>query len=291
MVTPAADLTIRIDGRQPVSAALVAALGSLCDRAEDGAGNAGAENAVVALHVTGAPAELDADGLTVALVSKWRLDELAGAAAAAFPGLVPDAGQLAADAARPMAGKEGHEIDLAILFRHVLFSPQAGPHLIDAMLRPTSRALQLLPEFGRTGSAGLRSVRVERRGGVAHLTMCRDDCLNAEDNEQVEDMETAVDLALLDPDVTVVVLRGGPMTHPRYRGRRVFSAGLNLKALNAGRISFTGHLMRREQGYIHKLIRGILVPGGAWHSATAGKPWLGVVDTFAIGVRPAIDRS
>jgi thioesterase DpgC len=129
---------------------------------------------------------------------------------------------------------------------------------------------------------------VDRRGAVAHLTMCRDDCLNAEDNEQVEDMETAVDLALLDPDVTVGVLRGGPMTHPRYRGRRVFSAGLHLKALNAGQISFTGHLMRRELGYIHKLIRGLLPGSGSgsgscWRPPAAGKPWLGVVDTFAIG--------
>lgn len=67
MVMSAADLTVHVDGRQPVSAALVASLGSLCDRAEDSAGNA-----VVTLHVTGAPAELDADGLTVALVSKWE---------------------------------------------------------------------------------------------------------------------------------------------------------------------------------------------------------------------------
>lgn len=247
---------------------------------------AAAKDAARAARCAFLRAHVDAvyDLLTADRTEFLRLDELAGAAAAVFPGLVPDAGQLAADAARPLAAKEGHEIDLAILFRHVLLSPQAGPHLIDAMLRPTPRALRLLPEFSRTGSADLRSVRVERRGSAAHLTMCRDDCLNAEDNEQVEDMETAVDLALLDPDVTVGVLRGGPMTHPRYRGRRVFSAGLNLKALNAGRISFTGHLMRRELGYIHKLIRGILLPGGGpWHSATAGKPWLGVVDTFAIG--------
>lgn len=95
MVTPAGGLAIHIDGRQPVSAALVAALGSLCDRAEDGA-----ENAVVTLHVTGAPAELDAGGLTVALVSKWerqlrRLERLPVATIAAVE---DDCGGTALDA-------------------------------------------------------------------------------------------------------------------------------------------------------------------------------------------------
>ncbi len=49
--------------------------------------------------------------------------------------------------------------------------------------------------------------------------MCRYDCLNAEDDRQVDDMETAVDLALLDPAVEVCVLRGAEMTHPRHRDR------------------------------------------------------------------------
>ena len=94
-----------------------------------------------------------------------RLAELAAAAAAAFPGLVPTAGQLAAERARPQAAKEGHEIDQGIFFRRVLRSPLAGPHLLDAMLRPTPRALRLLPEFSRTGVADLGSVRLERSDG------------------------------------------------------------------------------------------------------------------------------
>jgi (3,5-dihydroxyphenyl)acetyl-CoA 1,2-dioxygenase len=220
------------------------------------------------------------DGRTVHL----RLAELAAAAGSAFPGLVPTAEQLAAERGRPQAGKEGHEIDQGIFFRGILRSPLAGPHLLDAMLRPTPRALQLLPEFSRTGTADLGSVRLERGEGVARLTMCRDDCLNAEDDRQVDDMETAVDLALLDPAVAVGLVRGGEMSHPRYRGRRVFSAGINLKALHAGGISLAGFLLRRELGYICKLARGILADGGApWHSPMLEKPWIAVVDTFAIG--------
>ncbi len=197
---------------------------------------------------------------------------------------MPTAGQLAAERLLPQAGKEGHEIDQGIFFSRVLASPVAGPHLLEAMRRPTHRALGLMPEFTRTGVADLGSVRLQRTGSVARLTMCRDDCLNAEDNRQVDDMETAVDLALLDPAVRIGLLRGGEMSHPRYRGRRVFSAGINLKALHAGDISLVDFLLRRELGYIHKLLRGVLAgEGERWDMPSVEKPWLAVVDGFAIG--------
>jgi (3,5-dihydroxyphenyl)acetyl-CoA 1,2-dioxygenase len=224
------------------------------------------------------------DELTGGRTRYLRLAELAEAAEPAFPGLVPAADQLAAERLRPQAGKEGLEIDQGIFFSRVLGSPVAGPHLLDAMRRPTHRALGLLQEFARTGMADLGSVRLQRTGGVARLTMCRDDCLNAEDNQQVDDMETAVDLALLDPAVSVGLLRGGEMSHPKYRGRRVFSSGINLKALHAGGISLVDFLLRRELGYIHKLLRGVLAEDGErWHSPSVEKPWVAVVDGFAIG--------
>ncbi|MGD0703135.1 MAG: (3,5-dihydroxyphenyl)acetyl-CoA 1,2-dioxygenase DpgC [Trebonia sp.] len=213
-----------------------------------------------------------------------RLPELVETAAVAFPGLAPTAEQMAAERVRPQAFKEGREIDQGIFLRGVLRSPLSGSHLLDAMLRPTTRALRLLPEYRRTGVADLGSVRMERGDGAARLTLCRDDCLNAEDNQQVDDVETAVDLALLDPDVRVGLLRGGEMSHPRYRGKRVFSAGINLKALRAGGISLVDFLLRRELGYVSKLARGVLVEEGTcWHSPTVQKPWVAAVDGFAIG--------
>jgi thioesterase DpgC len=232
----------------------------------------------------GVHAEAVYDELTGSQGCYLRLAELAAAASVAFPGLVPTADQLASERARPQASKEGREIDQGIFLRGVLRSPLAGPHLLDAMLRPTPRALRLLPGFIRTGVADLGSVRVERRDGAARLTMCRDDCLNAEDNRQVDDMETAVDIALLDPDVRVGLLRGGEMSHPRYRGKRVFSAGINLKALNSGDISLVDFLLCRELGYISKLVRGVLVGDrSSWHPPTIQKPWVAAVDGFAIG--------
>ncbi|MGF1425449.1 (3,5-dihydroxyphenyl)acetyl-CoA 1,2-dioxygenase DpgC [Kitasatospora sp. LaBMicrA B282] len=222
--------------------------------------------------------------LTADHVLDLRLPELVAGAAAAFPGLVPSAEQLAVEQGRLQADKEGLEIDQGIFLREVLRSPTAGRHLIDAMALPTDRALALLPEFRRTGQLDLGSVRLERRGSAAHLTIVRTDCLNAEDNRHVEDMETAVDLALLDPGVSVGLLRGGEMTHPRYQGRRVFSSGINLKSLHAGQISLVDFLLRRELGYINKLLRGLRVDhAGAWHTPVIEKPWVAAVDTFAIG--------
>jgi thioesterase DpgC len=212
------------------------------------------------------------------------LTELCAAVAAGFPGLVPDDVQLAADHSRPQTHKEGREIDQGLFLSRVLGSDRSGPRLLDAMLRPTPRALGLLPEFSHTGRADLGSVRLERAEGAARITMCRDDCLNAEDDRQVDDMETAVDLALLDPQTGAGLLRGGEMSHPRYRGRRVFSAGINLKALHAGGISLSGFLLRRELGYISKIRRGLRLGDEApWHTRTTEKPWVAAVDTFAIG--------
>ncbi|MFF8562676.1 (3,5-dihydroxyphenyl)acetyl-CoA 1,2-dioxygenase DpgC [Streptomyces albidoflavus] len=220
------------------------------------------------------------DGRTVHL----RLDELLCRAGERFPHLVPDARLLATEQGRLQSEKQGLEIDQGIFCHAVLGHPEAGRHLIDAMLRPTDRALGLLDDFRADGSVDLGVVRVERRDGVTHLTVHNDHCLNAETNAHVEDMETAVDLALLDPATTVGVLRGGVMSHPRYRGRRVFSAGINLTDLHEGRISYIDFLLRRELGYISKLYRGLLVDEDhAWPQRTAQKPWIAAVDTFAIG--------
>lgn len=213
-----------------------------------------------------------------------RISELTHAAAIAFPGLVPSAGQLAADRSLPQAEKEGHEIDLGIFFGALLRSPTAGLHLLDAMRRPTARAIRLVPELNSAGQIDLGSVRLQVHDGVARLTMCRDDCLNAEDERQVDDMETAVDLALLAPDVHVCLLRGGEMSHPRYRGKRVFSAGINLKALHDGGITLVGFLLRRELGYIRKVLCGLLTDDQpSWHQPRSERPWVAAVDGFAIG--------
>ncbi|MFI5783678.1 (3,5-dihydroxyphenyl)acetyl-CoA 1,2-dioxygenase DpgC [Nocardia sp. NPDC051570] len=213
-----------------------------------------------------------------------RLPELTEAASQEFPGLAPTAQQMAAEAQLLQAYKEGREIDQGILLRELLRLPEPGTRIIEAMQRPTEWALGLQSEFARTGCVELASAHLERRDAIGHITIHNEDSLNAEDNRLVADLETVVDLVLLDEGTRVGVLRGAPMTHPRYAGRRVFSAGINLKHLHQGRISYVNFLMGREIGLINKLLRGILLaPDGSPSERVVEKPWLAAVDTFAIG--------
>ena len=223
--------------------------------------------------------------LTDGLRQAPRLNELAAAAADRIPGLVPTAAELVAERRFPQVHKEGRERELGVLFWSFLRSPRAGRHLQHTMLQPTPRALAELPAFRARGFADLGVATVERRDGIGEVTLRNTAYLNAEDDEAVEALETAVDLALLDDGIGVGVLRGAPMTHPRYEGRRVFSAGINLTHLYHGRISLLDFLLRRELGYISKFFRGLAGPlqyDGDWEPA-AEKPWVGAVDTFAIG--------
>ncbi|WP_051385713.1 enoyl-CoA hydratase/isomerase family protein [Actinokineospora inagensis] len=204
-----------------------------------------------------------------------RVPELLADASIAVPGLVPTEEQLAEERANTQGHKEGREIDQGIFLRAVLRSPTAGGHLVLAMRQPTGRALDLLAGFAESGAVDLGSVRVCRRGPAGHVTLHNTDSLNAEDEAFVDDLETAVDLVLLDDRIHVGVLRGGVMTHERYAGRRVFSAGVNLRLLQRGRVSFVDFAIRRELGYTSKIVHGL--------PSTMGKPWVAAVDSFAIG--------
>jgi (3,5-dihydroxyphenyl)acetyl-CoA 1,2-dioxygenase len=228
--------------------------------------------------------------LTNGFTLRKGLSELAFDAAEYCPGLVPTLARIAQERTRPQSDKEGYEIDQGIFFHALLRSQKIGVHLIESALQPAARSLELIKSFRSNARVELGSVLVERRGCAAHLTVNNNYCLNAEDDRLVDDMETAVDLALLDDEVRVGVLRGGIMTHPRYAGRRVFSAGINLKALRAGQISFVDFLLRRELGYINKIVRGLLLDNetsgfcnGRATMRTLEKPWIAGVDSFAIG--------
>jgi thioesterase DpgC len=231
-----------------------------------------------------AHAEAVYDELTANRAEHPRLDELVYAAADRFPGLVPTRDQLEHEYRYRLADRDASEVDQGIFFRGLLRSPTAGRHLVESMLLPSPRARGLRTDFARAGRLDLGTVAIECSAGVAWLTVNNQRCLNAEDNRLIDDMETAVDLALLDEQVRVTVLRGGVMTHPRYQGRRVFSAGINLDDLRDGKISFVDFLLRREFGYINKIARGILHDEDHRYPYLTGqKPWIAAVDAFAIG--------
>ena len=171
-----------------------------------------------------------------------------------------------------------------MLARAFLSAPGPGVHLMEAMVRPTKRAGNLFEAFQRDGSIVLNTVTVERRNNVGHITLGNLGCLNAEDLPMLQDLETAVDLVLLDDKIRVGVLRGAQMTHPKYAGRRVFCSGLNLRALAEGQIPVIDYLIARELGLMSKLHRGLIVDGASGaYGPRLEKPWVAAVDSFAIG--------
>ncbi len=224
------------------------------------------------------------DELTDGMSRAVRDEELVYAAAERFPGLVPTRAEMEAERARPLAEKEGIELAQGLFLSFVLASPRAGAHLVWSMLRPTDEALARLDDFRATGVADLGGTYLERRGKAAYIEIRNDRHLNAEDCDTLPTTEVAVDLALLDPEIEVGVIRGAVVSHPRYAGRRVFGAGLNLTHLYHGRIDYL-FFVTRDLGYVNKIFRGLSSDGYRPNEpeTTTEKLWVAGVETFAIG--------
>ena len=213
-----------------------------------------------------------------------RDEDLVYAAAELVQGLTPTKEAMAAERALSLPDKEGIEVAQGLFFSFVLASPRCGSHLVWAMLRPTEEALDRLDEFRATGVADLGGTFLERRGRAAHLEIRNDRYLNAEDSFTLPTTEVAVDLALLDPDVDIGVIRGAVVSHPRYAGRRVFGAGVNLTHLYHGQVDFM-FFVTRDLGYVNKLFRGLSSEEHRPNEPeeTTEKLWVAAVETFAIG--------
>ncbi|MDK1288840.1 enoyl-CoA hydratase/isomerase family protein [Pseudoalteromonas umbrosa] len=171
--------------------------------------------------------------------------------------------------------------DAAMFVHHILASSFKEVFTLS-LLQPSLKARELLDEFERNKGVQLSKIHVTVENEVATVSFLNSDCLNAEDDILVSDLAVAVDLVLLSNSVRVGVLRGGVVQHPKYSGKRIFSAGINLKYLATKNISYVDFLLQREFGYIHKLVRGLRIANGA-HFDVVEKPWLGVVESFAIG--------
>jgi len=224
------------------------------------------------------------DRLTRERTVYLRLDELLTAVSLHFPALMPGSERLSADRGRIQAHKEGFDIDLGVIVRAFLRVRSSGIHLMDAMLRPTARALSLRSGFLADQKIDLGTVLLERRNSVGQLTLQNSENLNAENERLVDDLETAIDLVLMDEHIRVGSLRGGVMTHPKYAGKRVFCAGINLKSLRDGQIGLIEFLLTRELGLIGKLRSGLLLdPDKEGLERLRQKPWVAAVEAFAIG--------
>jgi thioesterase DpgC len=154
------------------------------------------------------------------------------------------------------------------------------------MLLPRADALALLPRFEREGKADCNGASIHRRGKAAMVTQNNPRFLNAEDQTTLDGLEICVDLALLDRSIEIAVMRGAVVEHSKYRGRRVFGAGINLTHLYHGRIPFVWYL-QRDLGYVNKIYRGLAFadddPPDEFGGKSTEKPWIAAVETFAIG--------
>ncbi len=228
------------------------------------------------------------DALTRNRSRALRVDALAWEAANLLPGIVPTRAELALESQRMQMDKDGLEIHQGLLFAQLLSDRDIGLHLCTAMLRPTAEALERLDEFERTGCVDLGAVRVEAKGETGYLNFRHPRYLNAEDDDTIGPSEVACDLILLHPGLRMGLLRGAPVEHPKYNGRRVFSAGINLTRIYHGKLSYLFYLTR-DMGFVNKLFRGLAMAGGAREiradepEQTLEKPWVAAVDSFAIG--------
>jgi thioesterase DpgC len=222
------------------------------------------------------------DALTSSRSRFVRADELCERAAREFPGLVPDASALAHDSDRRQGEKDGLEIDQGIFLSQVLGDPAAGAHLCHAMLLPREDTHERLKGFLESGTMQFVGAKVERQGRASVVTMQNPRFLNAEDETTLAGLESAIDLALLDPQTEICVLRGDKVAHSKHAGKRLFGAGINLTHLYQGKIRFLWYLLR-DLGLVNKLYRGLARPEAPPEEASVDKLWIAAVEGFAIG--------
>ena len=225
------------------------------------------------------------DRLTRSRTRFVRVEQLVYDAAELVPGLTPTQPQVDAELALMQRDKEGHEIDQGILVSHVLADQRAGTHLCHAMLLPRPEALERLAEFERKGRLDLGAAEIFRNGKAAYVIQKNPRHLNAEDNSTIDAAEIAVDLAILDPQSEIGVLRGDYVQGGKHDGRRMLGSGINLTHLYYGKIPYIWYL-QRDLGIVNKFFRGLAredVTPDDVSGETQEKPWIAVIEQFAIG--------
>jgi len=211
-----------------------------------------------------------------------RVDELCQRAAESFPGMLPATKDLAAEARLAQKDKKGLEKQQGAFLAALLGDEACGTHLCHAMLLPHPASLDRLRQYEKQGTLDLGGARVERVGRASIVTMTNPRFLNAEDESTLEPLETAIDVALLDSQSEICVLRGGAVEHPRYAGKRLFGAGINLTHLYQGKIRYLWYILR-DLGLVNKIYRGLAKPDASPEVDSIEKLWVGVVEGFAIG--------
>jgi len=150
------------------------------------------------------------------------------------------------------------------------------------MLLPRDESKNLVSEYQNKNAIDLGTVHLARRGKASIVTLRNPRYLNAEDESTLGPLETAIDLALLDRETEVCVLRGAEVEHPKYAGRKLFGAGINLTHLYQGKIRYLWYLLR-DLGLVNKIYRGLALPDRSPEEGGIEKLWIAALEGFAIG--------
>src|SRR5438034_1376753 len=201
-----------------------------------------------------------------------RCAELAYEAAQQFPGLLPTRAEIDEERSHLQKDKQGLEIRQGEFFARVLADSTRGHRLIGAMGRPLRQSIDRLQDFQQSGYTDLGTVELERRGRIGWITLKNLSSLNAEDDASTRNLEIAVDLVLLDPEIEAGVLRGAPMTHAKHLGRRIIGERLARQALFMSRVFpadsaegrlLADHVVDRDEveSTVRRLAEDLTAPG------------------------------
>ncbi len=185
-----------------------------------------------------------------------KIEELVHLANNVVPYLTPSKEQLIIENKKILKEKEGIETDQGLFLSAVLSNQLEGNHLCHSMLLPSDLALKKQEEFIKTKKMQFDGASVEKFKKHILVTLENGEYLNAEDERTLLPLEAAIDLAILDKDTDIAVLRGEVVKHPKYTGNRTFGAGINLTHLYQGQISFLWYI-KRDMGAVNKVFRGL----------------------------------
>jgi thioesterase DpgC len=214
-----------------------------------------------------------------------RFETLIFSAGDIVAGLVPTPSEIQREDQLSQKDKEGLEIDQGILLAHIFAHAPSGRHVCHAMQLQRPETEGHLRRFVSTGTLDLGTAAVERIGKAAVVEVRNPRYFNALDMSNLDQLEIAVEVAILDPESQIAVLRGGRLDHPKWAGRRVFSSGINLTHLYYGKISYQFYF-KHVMGFENRIMRGIALPDYSpdeTTGATLEKVWIASVDGFAIG--------
>ncbi|MAH89025.1 MAG: hypothetical protein CMJ06_03140 [Pelagibacterales bacterium] len=223
--------------------------------------------------------------ITNDLKKNIRLESLCFEANNIVPSLLPTPQDILSENKLFLKEKEGLEIQQGIFLSAILQNEEEGIHLCKSMLLPLDIAEEKIEEFETNGKVDFNGAIVESFNDYDLVTLNNPDFLNAEDNRTLLSLEAAIDIAISSKKNNICVLRGSKVSHPKYKNKNIFGAGINLTHLYEGKIPFLWYITR-DMGAVSKVLRGHPNKNFSLENSLfphKNKIWFAGLETFAIG--------